>query len=226
MAVRKRPWWLGWIPAVVLLVILVGVGISTVVLLGGGLGKPAPKPTAGQVTDLNWSTFTKQGLDYIARTRQVRIDMSHQPVEASSLGLAADDTLVLEPINTGDTELDYDLIINGGGEGPGGGRFTVSQITIETTGGEVSRVSAPLRDVLNFRQTLDLLLGKAEIWGWDTSGEQAIFDQVEDATREGVPYEFTFGPADHSGVAVSATASCDTTGFCVVTYDILPETTP
>ena len=223
MTVKKRKWWLGWLPAIVLVVILAGVGVATSVLLQGGLGKPAPKPTEGQVTDLNWSTFTKDGLEYIARTRQVRIDMSKQPVDAAALGLAPDDTLVLEEITTGDTFLDYDLIINGGGEGAGGGRFVVSTITIETADGVVTHVRAPLRDVVNFRQTLTKLLDKADLWGWDVSGVDAIYASVEQATRDGVPYEFTFGPADKAGVPVSATARCDTTGYCVVEYDVAPN---
>lgn len=224
MSVRKRPWWLGWIPAAALVVILVGVGIATSVLLNSGLGEPAPKPTEGQVTELNWSSFTEEGLDYIARTRQVRIDMSTQPVDAAALGLAPDGTLVLEQIDTGDTLLDYDLIVNGGGEGYGGGRFIATQITIETSGGVVTKVSAPLRDVLNFRQTVDSLTGEAEEWGWDVSGVDAIFADVEQATRDGVPYEFSFGPADRSGVPVAAVASCDVSGFCLVTYEFTPAT--
>jgi len=224
MSVRKRPWWFGWIPAAILLVIIVGVGVGTAVLLQGGLGKPAPKPTEGQVTELNWSAFTPEGLDYIARTRQVRIDLSTAPVDAAALGLAADDTLVLEQIDTGDTLLDYDLIINGGGQGPGGGRFVASQITIVTTGGAVSSVSAQLTDVVNFRQTLTALQNKAEVWGWDVSDVESIFATAEQATRDGTGYEFTFGPADKAGVPMAATASCDTSGFCVVTYTATPAT--
>lgn len=224
MTVKKRPWWRGWIPAAGLVVILVGVGIATSVMINNGLGQPAPKPTEGQVTDLNWSSFSEDGLDYIARTRQVRIDMSTQPVDAAAIGLTPDDTLVLERIDTGDTLLDYDLIINGGGEGFGGGRFVVTDITIVTQGGVVTSVSAPLRDVVNFRQTLDMLTEKAEIWGWDTAARDEAFAIADQATRDGVPYEFTFGPADKAGVPMAATASCDTSGFCAVTYTATPAT--
>ncbi|MFM9878736.1 MAG: hypothetical protein ACKVOG_12940 [Rhodoglobus sp.] len=212
-----------WIPAIVLLVAIVGVFVAAILLLRNGLGEPVPQPTEGQVTDLNWSAFTPEGLDYIARSRQVRIDMSTQPVDAAALGLAADDTLVLAPINTGDTELDYDLIINGGGEGIGGARFAVTQITIVTKGGVITRVSAPLREVLNFRQTVTYLTDKSEQFGWDTSDTDAIFTTAEDATRAGTGYEFTFGPADRTGVAFSATATCDPTGFCSVNYDVTPR---
>jgi len=221
-APKKRKLW-SWIPAIVLSLAIIAVIVTTTVLVRGGLGGPVPQPTQGQVTDLNWSAFTPKGLDYIAKSRQVRIDMSTQPVDAAAIGLAPDDTLVLKPISTGDTELDYDLIVNGGGEGLGGARLTVTQITIVTEGGVITRVSAPLREVLNFRQTLTYLLGKAELFGWDTSGTDAIFQTAEDATRAGTGYEFTFGPADATGVAFSATATCDTTGFCAVNYDVTPR---
>ncbi len=36
------------------------------ILTRGGLGSPVPKPTEGRVTDLNWSTFTEEGLYYIS----------------------------------------------------------------------------------------------------------------------------------------------------------------
>jgi hypothetical protein len=214
---------LGWIPSVVLAVIVVGVIVTSSVLLGSGLGKPAPSPTVGQVTDLNWSSFSPEGLDYISRTREVRIDLSDAPVDAAPLGLPDDGTVELAPIDNIDVVLHYSLIINGGGEDPGGDKFVVSSIAVETAGGMITHVRAPLSDEVNFRQTLDALEAKAELFGWDTSGRQAIFDRVEAATRAGEPYEFGFGPADRMGVPVSATASCDPTGYCVVEYDVTPS---
>lgn len=219
---RKRPAWFGWIPAGILAVVIAGIITATFVLTGNGLGAPVPRPTEGQVTELNWSTFTEDGLAYIDRSREVRIDFKTQPTDATALGLEPDGSLTLEPKNTGDTTLDYSLIVNGAGEGPGGAKFIVSEITIETAGGVITSVHAPLSEVRNFRQTLDYLVGKAEIFGWDTSGVDAIYQQVEDATRDGVPYEFTFGPADRVGVPIAATASCDTTGYCLVEYDVTP----
>ena len=222
-SIRRRRRLLAWIPAGVLVIAVIGVGVASALLLGNGLGEPAPKPTVGQVTDLNWSSFTPEGLEFIRSSRQVRIDMSRPPVQAGPLGLEADGTLVLEPINTGDTELDYSLIINGGGEGAGGDKFIVTQIEIVTEDGLVTHVRAPLRDVLNFRQTLDKLLDKAELFGWDVSGVDDIYTLVEKATRAGEPYQFGFGPAGRAGMDVSATASCDTSGFCLVEYDAAPS---
>lgn len=219
---RKRPWWLSWIPATVLVVIIVGVAVTTSLLVGGGLGRPVAQPTDGQVTDKNWSIFTPEGLAYIDKSRNVRIDFSRGPADAAALGLDPDGSLTIGPKDNGDTALDYYLIVNGGGQGQGGDKFTVSQLTITTTGGFVSRVSAPLSEVLNFRNTLAKLEKKAALFGWDTSGEAAIYDKVEQASRDNVPYSFTFGPADAVGVPISATANCDTSGYCVVEYDVLP----
>ena len=219
---RKRPWWLGWLPATILSVVIVGVIVTTSLLVGGGLGAPLPSPTSGQVTDKNWSIFTPEGLAYIDASRQVRIDFSRGPVDAAALGLHPDGSITIGPKDNGDVTLDYDLIVNGGAQGQGGDRFTVSQLTIETAGGVISRVSAPLSEVLNFRNTVDKLTKKAELFGWDVSGIDAIFAQVEQATRDNVPYSFSFGPADAVGVPVAATASCETTGYCVVEYDATP----
>jgi hypothetical protein len=219
---RKRPWWLGWIPAGVLALLVVATVVVTSILVSNGLGQPVPQATEGQVTDKNWSSFTAEGLAYIDASRNVRIDFSHAPVDAAALGLPADGAITIGPKDNGDITLDYYLIVNGGAPGQGGDKFTVSQMTIETAGGVISRVSAPLSEVLNFRQTLTKLTTKAELFGCDTSGTDAIFDHVEQATRDKVPYSFTFGPADAVGVPVSATANCDPTGYCVVEYDVTP----
>lgn len=214
-----------WVPTAIIGALIVGLLATMGVLLSQGLGQPAPKPSRGeQVTELNWSSFSPAGLEYIARTREVRIDLSRHPVLAEPLGLEPNGTLVLEPIDNLDTVLYYSLIINGGGEGRGGDRFSVSHITIETRDGVVTRVAAPLVDVVTFRQAVSLLEGKAELFGWDTSHVPDIFAMVNEATRAGEPYEFTFGPADRVGVPIAATASCGTNGMCVIEYEALPPT--
>ena len=223
MTKKKRNSLWTWIPSVILALGVIAVIVASAVLLGSGLGRPAPSPTSGQVTDLNWSSFSEEGLDYIARTREVRIDLSSPPVDAAALGLPADGVTALEPIDNLDVVLDYELIINGGGESPGGEVFRVSSIEIETRDGVVARVSAPLVDVLNFRQTLSMLEGTAEVFGWAALDHGELFEQVDEATRAGEPYSFTFGPADRLGVPIAATASCEASGFCVVEYDVTPS---
>ncbi len=213
----------GWIPSILLIVIIVAAGVTGGVLVSSGFGAPDARPTLGQVTDLNWSSFSEEGLAYIARTREVRIDLSRPPVDAAALGLPDDGLTELDPIDNGDVVLTYGLIVNGGGESPGGEKFTVSSIEIETRSGIVTRVSAPLNDVLNFRQTLASLEATAELYGWQPIDTAALFERVDAATRDGVPYDFTFGPADRLGVPIAATASCDPSGYCVVEYDVTPS---
>jgi hypothetical protein len=220
-AARKRAGWVGWIPALILTVLIVGVLGTGAVLLSNGLGQPAPKPTQGQVTDLNWSSFTPEGLEYIATTRDVRIDLSRPPVEAAPLGLADDGTLVLERIDSVDTMLDYDLIVNGGGEGQGGARLTASEITVVTVGGLVDSVSAQFVDVLPFRNALDRLEREADAFGWTVDREE-IFATAEEATRADEPFEFTLGPVGRVGFDYTAVASCDT-GYCQLTYTASPS---
>jgi hypothetical protein len=219
---RKRPGWVSWIPAGVLGLGTIAVIAASGILISQGLGSPAPKPTTGQVTDLNWSIFTPEGRGYIDTSREVRIDMSKPPIDAAALGLEPDGTLVIGPYDNGDLRLDVYLIVNGGGEGPGGAKFTMSEVRVETLDGEVVSVGGPLSLIYNFRQTLDQLLDRAETFGWDTSGVDDIYQTVEDATRAGEGYSFTFGPADRVGVNIAATATCDPSGYCLVEYEATP----
>ena len=123
-----------------------GVGVAASLLVGAGLGQPAPKPTQGQVTDLNWSSFSEEGLAYIESSRQIRIDLSRPPVEAAPLGLASDDVLELFPVDTGDTVLNYEVIVNGAGEGPGGARSYSTVQYADVSQHAVAVASKPRRD--------------------------------------------------------------------------------
>lgn len=222
MRAKRRPAWVGWIPAAILAVLIVGVAVTAAVLLGNGLGGPAPRPTQGQVTELNWSSFTEEGLEYIATSRQVRIDLSEPPVDAAELGLPADGTLALEPIDSLDTLLEYDLIVSGAGEYPGGIRFTASRIEIDTVGGVVTAVRGEVPGAAPFRDVLAQLEGEAETFGWVYDRDQ-IFADVEAATRAGEAYVLVFGPTSRVGVNVQATASCEMNGFCALTYAMTPR---
>lgn len=221
MSAARRKGWVGWIPALILTALIVGVLVTGAVLLSNGLGQPTPKPTQGQVTDLNWSSFGPEGLAYIGSSRDVRIDLSTPPVEAAPLGLAEDGALVLERVDNVDVQLDYDLILNGGGEGQGGLRLTTSEITIVTAGGLVDSVSAVFADVLPFRDMLDRFEREADTYGWSVDRD-AVFTISEDATRAGEPYEITVGPSSYLGLSLTATAACETSGYCQLTYTASP----
>lgn len=216
---KRRPAWLSWLPAIILSVIIVGVVVTGIVLAQGGLGAPAPKPTQGQVTELNWSAFTEEGLAYIERSREVRIDLSDKGEGAAALGLPADGTITIGPHPEG---LFYSFIFKGGDIGQGGDKLFVSSLDITTAGGEVSHIHAVIEDVENFRDTVNRLSSEAELFGWDTSIVDGIFDMVAAATAAGEPYTFTFGPGDAVGTPVAATAECEQSGYCLLAYDIGP----
>lgn len=222
MNAKKRPAWVGWIPAGILTVAIIGTGVTAAVLLGSGLGEPAPKPTSGQVTDLNWSAFTPEGLDYIASSQKIRIDLSRPPANAAALGLAPDGVVAFDPIDQLDTELYYDLIVNGGGEFPGGIRFTAEHVEVETADGVVTAVRGVVPDVLAFRDALAQLEGEAATYGW-VYDRDAIFDQVDAASKANEPFTIDFGPADRVGVSVAATVTCETNGYCTVEYEMTPS---
>ncbi|MBX3098895.1 MAG: hypothetical protein KF761_04890 [Salinibacterium sp.] len=220
---RKRAWWFAWIPAAITLVLIVAIGTTSAVLLNQGLGTPLPKPTVGQVTELNWSSFSAEGIDYIEKSRRVRIDFARPPVQAAAIDLIGDGATTIGPSFHDDTDNDYYLIINGGGEGHGGTWLTVSELTVTSKNGLVTGIAALASGALPFRDALALLQGHSEEFGWAPPDMTALFAEVEDATRAGTSYEFTFGPGDRLGFDISATASCESTGFCVVQYDAAPR---
>jgi hypothetical protein len=219
---RERPRWVGWIPAAVLGLIVAGVGIASAVLVNSGLGGPAPQPTVGEVTELNWSSFTDDGLDYIERSRDVRIDLSRLPTDAAALGLARDGTTAIGPSDNLDTDNDYYLIVNGGGEGFGGKKFTVSQLEVTTVGGEISRIVARSSGTAPFRLALNSLGTEAEEFGWPPLDTGGIFASVGDDVAAGEPYGFTVGPGGRLGMDVSAGVACQPAGACIVEYDMTP----
>jgi hypothetical protein len=139
---RKGPWWLTWLPAAILTLTIVGIIVASIVLRNNGLGDPAPAPTTGQVTNLNWSSFTPEGLDYIETSRDVRIDLSDGAPDAAPLGLDDDATLTIGPSENLDTDNDYYLVVNGGGEGHGGFKFTVSDLSLLTQAGRLESIHA------------------------------------------------------------------------------------
>ncbi len=219
---RKRPWWFAWIPAFVL-VLLIGAVATTVVLVQrSDIGKPLPKPTVGQVTELNWSSFTKEGLAYIDRSRNVRIDLSKPPVDASALGLPDDGTTTIGPTDYGDRDNDYYVIVSGGGEGHGGTKLTVTQLDITTEGGLVTGLAASEIDALPFRNALALLQGEVDEFGWAPIDSAAVFNDWVDTTGAGNRYEFATGAGTRLGFSIVGTVTCEPQSVCAVRYDVAP----
>lgn len=218
---------MSWIPAAILVLTIAGVVIASLVLRGNGLGDPAPAPTVGQVTDLNWSSFTEDGIAYIERSRNIRIDMADGPPRAADLGLESDSILAIGPSDNDDTDNDYYLIVNGGGEGFGGHKFTLNSLSLVTEGGVLTRVSGVQSSTsqdsyLTFREVLNRLTNDVDEFGWPEPDRDALFDQVNAATAQGEGYDFTFGEGDRLGISVSATARCGPDGYCQLEYLVAP----
>lgn len=219
---RRRALLRTWIPTGIIVVVIAAVVITTASLLGGGLGAPPPAPTAGQVTEVNRSVFTDEGLDYIASTRVVRVDLSEPPTQAAPLGLPADGETVLPIIATGDTELDYSLRVYGGGAEPGGISLSPPTITIRTADGAIAGIEAPSRDVVPFRALLSDLTGRAAQFGWPEGEQERVLAEVAAATGAAQPYSFTIGPGDRLGLGVAVRADCGAEGFCATTWLLTP----
>ena len=212
-----------WVPTGIVVVLIAAVVVTTSVLLNNGLGAPPPAPTAGQVTEVNRSVFTEDGLAYIARTRVVRIDLSAPPVDASPLGLDDDGEVVLPIISTGDTELDYSLRVYGGGAEPGGISLTSPSITLRTAGGDISSIEAPTRDVTPFRTLLSDLIAQSEQFGWPAGEQERVLAEVAPSTSAGEAFTFEIGPGDRLGMLVSVRADCGADGFCTSTWVLAPR---
>lgn len=218
MRTRRRRL-LGWVPAGILSVIIAGALITSSVVIQRGLDEPAPPPDGAQVTGANLSLFTDEGLAYIDRSRKVRFDLSEPPVAASTLGLPENGTLVIEPPETG---LSYSVAVFGGGAAPGGLTLNASELSVETDDGELVAVRVPVSGASRFTDLLGELRADADLYGWDVSDADRYVQEMGQATRAGVPYSFSFGPGDLLGVAVTATASCETSG-CAVEFRVAPR---
>lgn len=216
---RRRPAWVGWIPAAILSVIILGAVVATVLVYQSGLAEPPPPPTEEQVTDGNLSVFTDDGVAYIERTREVRFNLSAPPVSAREIGLPADGTVSLEPLETG---LPYSLRIFGGGAKPGGLTLVVTDVTIETSAGVLTSIRAPTGPGASFSDVLNTFEAKAAVYGWDMSSTDRIVDEMGQATRDGRDYTFMVGPGDALGVSVRGTATCAADG-CSVEYEVAPR---
>jgi hypothetical protein len=149
----------------------------------------------------------------------VRIDLTDPPVDSKPLGLPDDGAVTIGPHST---VSDYYLTFYGNGEGPGGDELTVSQMTIETKAGAVDHIRAQLRDVFNFRTTLNALLAEAELYGWEKPNVDDLYTMVAEASAAGENYEFSLGPGTRLGAEVSATAYCGNDGFCLTEYVVAP----
>ncbi len=214
----RRPEWVKWLPAMVLMAIMLGVVIFGIVGLPRVAAGPGPAAT-DQVNDLNWSVFTDEGLAYIESARTPRIDLSAPPVNATSLGLPADGSLTVGPHTT---DLDYRLVLIATGDEPKGALFTTPQFTISTSGDRLQSVRVDERGARDFRETYLLLAERSADYGYIAPTATSLAAAITEAREGGEPVTVRSNRGLTTGMPVKAEAVCFGAGFCTVSYVVTP----
>ncbi|HYI31998.1 MAG TPA: hypothetical protein VEX88_00890 [Glaciibacter sp.] len=207
---RRRKAIRSWIPAAVLLVLIVAalsVAVMTRTTNVGAAPTSAP-PTA--VTAEGTSLFTPAGLAYINDTRKVSIDARQLPIEVEPLGLEASGTLTIAP----PTEAyEYLTVI-----GPGGGtRLMGTTIDIVTEDGYVTAASITdsLRP-LNYRETQALFRERVERFAIPPERLDGFASAAADARRDNRDFTYSIRTDDALGVGLTVTAECSSDSVCGV----------
>jgi len=213
-----RPEWVRWVPAVVLSVFMVGIVLF--VLIAGPRIAAGPGPAeTDQVTDLNWSVFTDDGLAYIESARTPRIDLSSPPVDAAPLGLPAAGSFTVGPHIT---NLDYRLVLIATADEPNGALFTTPQFTITTSGGRLQSVRVDERGALDFRETYLLVAERSVDLGFTPPPSNSLAAAVSEARESGEPAVVRSNRGLATGMGVTAEVVCFGAGFCQVSYIVTP----
>ena len=209
-----RPEWVRWIPAVVLSIIIVGVVLFALIAAPRIAAGPGPAET-NQVTDLNWSVFTDDGIAYIDAARTPRIDLSSPPVEAVSLGLPTDGAVTVGPHPT---DLDYRLVLIATADEPNGALFTTPQFTVTTSGGRLQSVRVEERGALDFRETYLLVAERSANLGYTAPSSASLAAAVSEARDSGEPAVVRSNRGLATGMGVTAEVVCFGAGFCQVSF--------
>ena len=209
-----RPEWVRWIPAVILGAIIVAAALFALIGAPRLTADPGPGAT-DQVTDLNWSVFTDEGLAYIEAARTPRIDLSAPPVDATSLGLPADGSLVVGPHVT---DLDYRLVLIATDGEPNGALFTTPRFTIMTSGGRLQSVRVDERGARDFRETYLLVADRSAEYGFTPPSSTRLAAAVSEARESGEPATVRSNRGLTTGMGVTAEVLCFGAGFCQVSY--------
>ncbi len=213
-----RPAWVGWIPAGILVAIMAGVGVFALVGVPGIVAQPGAGQD-GQVTDLNWSVFTDDGLHFIESARTPRIDLSSPPVDAVEIGLPADGSLTVGPHQTG---LDYRLVLIATDVEPNGALFTTPQFTVSSSGGRLESVRVEERGAFTFRETFLAVSERAPDFGYTPPTSQQLAQAVSDARESGRPAVVRTDRGLDAGLGVVAETTCFGGGFCQLSFIVTP----
>jgi hypothetical protein len=213
-----RPEWVRWIPAVVLSIIIVGAGAFAVIAGPRIAAGPGPAET-DQVTDLNWSVFTEEGLRFIDSARTPRIDLSASPVDAAELGLPSDGALTVGPHPT---DLDYRLVLIATDDEPNGALFTTPQFTVNTAGGRLESIRVDTRFANTFSQTFLAVSERAPDLGYTPPTSNRLAQAVTDARESGRPEVVRTDQGRDAGIGVVAEVTCFGAGLCQLSYVVTP----
>jgi hypothetical protein len=209
-----RPEWVRWIPAVLLSVVILSAVLFAIIAGPRIAAGPGPAEM-NQVTDLNWSVFTDDGLAFIESARTPRIDLSSPPVGAVELGLPADGALTVGPHAT---DLDYRLVLLGTDDEPNGALFVTPQFTVNASGGELVSVRIEQRGALDFRQTYQVVADRSASLGYTAPSASSLGVAVSEARDSGLPVIVRSDQGTSTGMGVVAEVTCFGAGFCQVSY--------
>lgn len=213
-----RPEWVRWIPAGMLLLVIVGAVLFAAIM--GPRLAAGPGPAGDdQVTDLNWSVFTEQGLRYIDDARTPRIDLSSPPVDAAELGLPADGAITVGPHPTG---LDYRLVLIATEAEPNGALFTTPRFTVTTAGGQLASVRVEERGSLTYTDAFLTVSERVPDLGFTAPPARDLAQAISDARESGRPEVVRSDTGSAAGMDVVAEVTCFGAGFCQVSYLVTP----
>lgn len=213
-----RAEWLRWIPAALLSVIILGA-IAFALIAGPRIATGPGPADADQVTELNWSVFTDEGLAFIESARTPRIDFSSPPIDAQDIGLAADGSLTVGPHTT---NLDYRLVLIATADQPNGALFTTPQFTLNSVGGVLESIRVETRFSNTFSETFLAVSERAPDFGYTPPTTGQLAQAVSDARDSGEPVLVRTDRGLTAGVGVVAEATCFGAGFCQVSYLVTP----
>lgn len=213
-----RPEWVRWIPAAILGTIILAA-VLFAIIAGPRLAEPPGPAATDQVTDLNWSVFTPEGLAYIEAARTPRIDLSAPPVGAEPLGLAPEGELTIGPHPTG---LDYRLVLIATDEQPNGALFTSPVFTIVTRDGLLTALRVDERGARDFRETYLLVAGRSAEYGFTAPTSARLAQAISEARDAGAPVTVRSTRGTSTGMGITAEVTCFGVGFCTVSYIVTP----
>ena len=181
-----------------LLILIVGVGVTAVVMSNSWWTDTEHTPSPDQVAADGTSTFTQAGVDYLNAAGVVIIKVRPDSLGALELGLDIDGSRNVEGL----TPLELRLLGNGGVLNID----LVDSFTVTTSGGDISRVEMRYAGNGNYRDLSRVIAGISGTVGWSVEDVAQMEDELTAARREstGDSYSAQIQSRDKSGMQVSA----------------------